>query len=411
MKTKLFFIALLSIFFNVNAQTAVNLSMGAAYADEVFYDFSTNQSNSYTASSWEIAFLRNNTYSFAIRINDGINIEVFQASNTATDYATIDVANEANWTPLYNDTTTWDYGAFDQGSATYGWGEYNATTHHVEGTATFVLKYSDGTYRKLFIEDYFGGYTFKYATWDATTSTWGADTSATVSNSSNPDNIFNYYSLSTSSEVIAEPVSTDWDIKFTKFTVDYPYNGTTIKYNVTGVLHHPDVTVAENIETGAGDPNTQNYSSDISTIGYDWKGYNGQGYAVETDLYYYVKDINNNVYRLHFTSFDGSSTGNLSFNSEDVTSLLGVTSLDNGDLFGFYPNPAQDQIEIIYENTNSNDVNISIYSITGQKVLEKKLNTSGFYNQKLDVSNLSKGNYLIHFQSGNQITTKKLILN
>ncbi|MBW2961804.1 T9SS type A sorting domain-containing protein [Mesonia aestuariivivens] len=57
------------------------------------------------------------------------------------------------------------------------------------------------------------------------------------------------------------------------------------------------------------------------------------------------------------------------------------------------------------------EVAITIYSITGRKVLEKQLKNDGFYHQKLDVSTLSRGSYLIKFQSGNQVTTKKLILN
>ena len=120
--------------------------------------------------------------------------------------------------------------------------------------------------------------------------------------------------------------------------------------------------------------------------------------------------MDNNVYRLHFASFDGQSTGNLSFNYEDVTSQMSTTTFENGDSFGFYPNPAKNEIEVLYENSQNANVNVAIYTITGQKVLEKELQNNGFYNQKLDVSQLSQGNYLIRFQSGNQTSTKKLIL-
>ena len=81
------------------------------------------------------------------------------------------------------------------------------------------------------------------------------------------------------------------------------------------------------------------------------------------------------------------------------------------DSFGFYPNPAQGQIEILYENQISTDVNVAIYSMTGQKVLEKELKNDGFYNQKLDISQLNTGNYVIKFSTGNQSTTKKLIVH
>lgn len=414
MKTKLLFIALFSITLISNAQQAVNLSMGAEYTNEVFYDFSENESYSYTAADWDIAFLRTSATSIGLRINS--NIELFEASNDENDWATVDVANEANWTQLYNSSEDWYDGAFSNASENtppfgYGWGIYDLGDHVVYGTIVFVLKYEDDTYRKFFIEQYAAGYTFKYATWDESTSTWSADVTATVSNSSNPDRIFNYYSLANDTEVVAEPATTDWDIKFTQYYTEINM-GTPVMYKVTGALQHPEVTVAENVETGNGDPNNQTYLSEINTIGRDWKSYNmaANAYDIAPDVYYYVKDIDNNVYRLHFTSFDGSSTGNLSFNVEDVTSQLSVTNFDNGDSFGFYPNPAQDQIEILYENQISTDVKVAIYSMTGQKVLEKELKNDGFYNQKLDISHLNTGNYVIKFSTDNQSTTKKLII-
>ena len=156
MKTKLFLVALLTSIFTINAQTQVDLSMGAGYENEVFYDFSTNTSQTFTASDWEIAFLRTSATGMAIRINDGIGIQVFEASNDSNDWATIDVANEANWTPLYNSDEEWFSGAFDNASENgqfgYGWGIYNSTNHHVKGTIIFVLKYADKTYRKFFVE-------------------------------------------------------------------------------------------------------------------------------------------------------------------------------------------------------------------------------------------------------------------
>ncbi|MBW2961803.1 HmuY family protein [Mesonia aestuariivivens] len=361
MKTKLFLTALITSIFSLNAQQAVDLSMGVDYEKEIFYDFSTNNSQTFTASNWEIAFLRNSMMNMAIRINDGIGIQVFEASNDSNHWSTIGdpVTNISNWTELFNSDTSWIDGAFQQGSATYGWGEYaGPPNHEVYGTVIFVLKYQDednddsnNIYRKLFIEEYLGGYTFKYATWDDDNETWSADITETVVNTSNPNNIFNYYNFTTEAEVVAEPAATEWDLKFTQFTTDYPSDGTTIKYVVTGALQNPNVTIAENVEVnGTGDPNDQTYLEEISTVGYDWKSFDMStfSYSVEPDLYYYVKDAENNVYRLHFTSFEGGSTGNLSFNAEDVTSQMSTTTFDNGDSFGFYPNPAKNEIELLY---------------------------------------------------------------
>lgn len=412
MYLKLSILTFFSFCLVATAQTTVNLSLDASYANEVYYKFSDNQSYDYTATDWEIAFLRNNQMNFAIRINDGIGLEVFEAANTPSDYATVDVSNIDNFTPLYNSDLNWYEGAFNNGSATYGFGEYNPANHHVEGTVTFLLKYADGNFKKLFIEDYFGGYTFKYATWDATTSSWSADTTKTVSNTSNPNNMFNYYNFSAASEVIAEPEATQWDLKFTKFTTDYAYSGGIMKYVVTGALHNPDLVVAENIEpNGNGDTSNLTYSDEINTIGYDWKSFSGTSYDLDPELFYYVKYLDGTVYRLHFTNFEGSSTGNIQFNYEDVTSQLNTVAFDVKNTFSIYPNPSRDkQINILTESNHANQV-IEIYNLLGKKVYATQLQNTGFTNQSLNLSSLAKGTYFIKYQTGNHSTTQKLILN
>jgi hypothetical protein len=114
---------------------------------------------------------------------------------------------------------------------------------------------------------------------------------------------------------------------------------------------------------------------------------------------------------MNFTSYEGGSTGNISFNKENVTSQLNTVNFENGDSFSFFPNPSEGQIEVLYENGINSEVKVAIYSFTGKKVYEKQLTAGGFYNEKLDLSHLSSGTYLIKFQSGTNSSTKKLIMN
>lgn len=414
MKTKLLFLwtVLFSVCVIQAQETTVNTSLGAGYSNQVYYKLSTQTETVVTANSWDIAMLRTSPYAFGVRVNGGIGIQVFEASNNPADWATIDLANEASWTKLYNSDTAWNEGAFQQGSATYGWGEYNVTTHHIEGTVIFVLKYSDGSYKKLIIEDFFSGYTFKYSSWDGTS--WSADETATVANTSNPNNKYNYYSLQNNQEVIVEPAVADWDFKFTRYYTDVQGQ----QYLVTGVLHSDEVEVSENDEPGGMPANpTLNYSTDINTIGYNWKTLNYQTftYDVDSDKAFYVKDSDDTVFRMYFTSFAGSSTGNLSFSFEDVTSSLSIEEVSEGLSVGIYPNPSTDKrVNLVYDvnKLQSTENEIQIYSMTGQLVHQSNLkSTSGFYNKTLDLYNLETGVYIMKFISGSQSVSKKLILN
>lgn len=411
MKQQLTFLCLFAFgFFATAQQTTVNLSLQPDYTDQVYYQFSTNTSQTFSAASWDIAFLRTNAMSTGIRVNDGAGIKVYEASNNVADWGTIDPANSGNWTELFNSDTTWTIGAFDQGSATYGWGDYNSANHHVEGSVIFVLEYADGSFKKFMAEDYFGGYTFKYADWNATNSIWEADETYVFSNATNPNSQFNYFSLTTDSEVLAAPEMGNWDLVFKKFTTDV---GGGMMYPVTGALHNSNVTVAENSEPN-GTPDTSNlqFSEEINTIGYDWKNFDGSSYILDADNYFYLKYADGTVYRFHFLTFEGGSTGNLSFEYEDVTNLMSTTVFDAENSFRIFPNPSTDgRVQVLYENNQANgNGSVAVFSLTGKKVFETQLKNNGFYNQTIDLSMLSSGVYLMKFQVGDYSDTKKIIL-
>ncbi len=410
MKTTLFFsiFSFLLVQSTFSQETTVNLSLGSGYTSQVYYKLNTKTETIVAANSWDLAFFRASNYDHGIRVNDGIGIEVFEAANQATAWNTIDITNEAAWSRLYNSDTDRINGAFMQGSATYGWGEYNTATHHITGTIIYVLKYTDGSYKKFICEDFYGGYTIKYASWNG--SDWSEDESAVISNSNNSNNTYNYFSLQNDNEVIVEPAATDWDFVFTKYFTDV----STSKYNVTGVLSSDNITVA----TATGDTtNNLSYSEAINTIGYNWKSLNYTTYTYEVDsnLKFYVKDKDEKIYKLYFTEFVGSSTGNLAFNFEDVTQTLGIEEVGENIAFGIYPNPVRSdkKINIIFDvnKVNKNENKIEIYNLSGQKVLATTItNSLGFYNKEINLSSLNSGIYMLKFTSGNYQKTKKIVI-
>jgi hypothetical protein len=410
MKIKLFFsiFSFLLVLSTYSQETTVNLSLGASYVNQVYYKLSDKTETSVVANSWDLAFFRASSMNHGIRVNDGIGIEVFEAANEATKWNTINITNEASWSKLYNSDAERIKGAFMKGSATYGWGEYNQATHHITGTIIYVLKYTDGSYKKFICEDFYGGYTIKYASWDG--SVWSEDKSAVIANSNNSDHTYNYFSLQSDNEVIVEPAASDWDFVFTKYYTDVQNT----KYNVTGVLSSDNITVA----TATGDTaNSLSYSEEINTIGYNWKSLNYTTYAyeVDTDRKFYVKDKDEKIYKVYFTEFDGGSTGNLAFNFEDVTQTLGTEEVGENIAFGIYPNPVSfdKKINIIFDvnKVNKNENKVEIYNLVGQRVLKTSItNSLGFYDKEISLSNLNSGIYMLKFTSGNYQKTKKIVI-
>ena len=407
--------ALLATTFALAQEITVDINMGAGYPNEVYFDLSTETSTTYTAADWDIAFLSNNNFDLGIRVNDGVGIKVYEVANTPAGYDTVDVTDQADWVQLYNDPTALKNGAFQQASAPFGWGNYNPSTNTVEGEIVFVLEYADGTFRKLFFESYLFGYTFKCATWNG--SAWSADITETLENSSNPDRIYNYYSLVNETALVGEPAEGEWDFVFRRWLAFIDPPG---QYNpVTGVFQSPTVTVAQVEETGTPQPNGLDYSEDANTIGWDWKSFSGTGFTVDSDQKFYVRNEDPDtgdvtVYRIYFTDFEGTSTGNLQFVYEDATALLGIEDVTNTISFGMYPNPSTNgKITILIDiATNVGENNsIAITNINGATVLKSNItNQGGFYQKDLDVSSLQSGVYLVTFTSGTASVTKKLII-
>jgi len=399
---------------DANGYTQVDLSMGSGYQNRVFFSLPGNNIVSQPANSWDVAFYRNSAMNFGTRINDAKDILVYQASNNLADWDNINVANVSNWgEPLYNpdQTTTIQEGAFEQGTAPYGWGQYNGANHHIEGTIIFVLKYPNDTYIKFAIQDYFGGYTFKYSKWNGTT--WDATQTKTLANGTD-DAYFNYFSFTTNDKVAnLEPAKTAWDLMFTKY---YTFYNNIMMYPLSGVIQNPSITVAKvQPETQATStftaPASTAFSANITSIGHSWKPVSG----VYSDVVYYIKK-GSDYYRMYFVSNGGQSTGNMYFKYKNITSTLGVTDMANKKAsFGIYPNPttADKHVTVLFDvkEKANNKGNVEVYDLSGKKVYTAELtNQTGFYKQDLNLSHLTAGNYLVKITFGGSTETKKLIV-
>ncbi len=296
---------------NNSGTTDVSISMGPNYMNDVFYGLNDNTITEVNRTNWDIAF---GTFvmSPSIIINGGNGVVLYEVSKDTNDwYNPVDTSEISSWPKLNNSLQTWDIGAFSAnmgGGFDFGWGVYlGAPSHNVVGNSVFLIKLPDNSAKKILIRmknGYQNSVNFVYANID------GSDEiNVTISDNNYATKEYVYYSLSSNSVIDREPAKENWDLLFTQ------YYDTQINYIVTGVLSKPGVTIAKvtGVAPTAADTTMADYSSSISTIGYDWKQIDMMTYqySLADNVSYFVKTTTNHVYQIYFTRFDGSATGNI----------------------------------------------------------------------------------------------------
>ena len=395
--------ALILSFFLYSSTFAQNtqLSLNTGYTNQSFYSMQNGEALNVSNDDWDIAF-STESFSSTIRTNDGKGVELYTYhlgdTSAWNDINNNSVNNLTN--NMFNSDTSWSFGAFDKnqlGGFDYGWGVYNIQTHHLIGDSLFILKTVNGSWKKLWIKSkILGEYHIKYANLDNTNE---IDITIPALNYSSKN--FVYYSLDNDQLLDREPNSDDWDITFTKYTTLYPTSqGTFVPYSVTGVFNNEGIEVAQadNISSPLtyNDYTLHSFSDAINTIGFDWKVFQGS-YTIVSDRCYFVRDKSNNIWRLAFTNFEGTSTGNIEFNSQLIQSteaedLSQITSL------AIYPNPASNQqdITLVYElAANYSQAEISMSDISGKKVYASQIKSLGLSTHTINTSNLESGIYML----------------
>jgi hypothetical protein len=120
---------------------------------------------------------------------------------------------------------------------------------------------------------------------------------------------FTFFSFNTNSTIIIEPPKSEWDIVFTQYL-----EALSTPYLVTGVLLNRYNTYATMDSSKTFSEITYDYaitktlSSNINTIGYNWKEYdfNTSSYIVFPKMNYIIKDNKGYYYKLHFIDFYNS---------------------------------------------------------------------------------------------------------
>lgn len=111
----------------------------------------------------------------------------------------------------------------------------------------------------------------------------------------------------------------------------------------------------------------------------------------------------NTIVQLVIEGRNNATSESFWFDNIEFLGTIGVDNLSVGQ-FGVYPNPAADSYIHVISKINGLK-NIMIYDVLGIQVLKTTLN-----GERLDISNLNSGVYIIKIEQGKSSIAKKLVI-
>jgi hypothetical protein len=89
--------------------------------------------------------------------------------------------------------------------------------------------------------------------------------------------------------------------------------------------------------------------------------------------------------------------------------FVGIKETSLNSNFSIYPNPANNNLNVMLSNGKSENITVKIINNIGQIVKTINLGNSTDINQQIDLSDLSKGIYVVKTTIGNATASKKLV--
>lgn len=400
----------------LSAQTLDTVSMGAGYANQVWYKIDTDVETKQVRTNWDLAFSARR-FDAAVWSNPRINVYRAQAAASTFATMTVDTLTLLDRHIQYNSDTSWLYGALNRsgdGVFDYGWGNYSLQSKNVTGDSVYVLKLASGVWKKFLIERmvYDTMWILRHANLDGSN-----DRRDTIKKSNYMGKGFAYFDFASNTVRNREPAA--WDVTFWQYNSLTPdANGVMTPYVLTGLMHNLNVTVAKRIsrDTASDVYTGVPFKKEINTIGAEWKNFNmtTNAWTVSDSSTFFVKLTNGKLYKIVFTKFGGSSTGNFIFTREYIAQLTSTTEkVENNASLVVSPNPATDgNISVVFDLAKSaNNVDFQLINLAGQVVYNEKLGAAnGLQTFNLPYLNLQSGMYLARLTFDGQQKTVKLIV-
>ncbi|WP_197077348.1 zinc-dependent metalloprotease family protein [Lacinutrix sp. Hel_I_90] len=119
------------------------------------------------------------------------------------------------------------------------------------------------------------------------------------------------------------------------------------------------------------------------------------------------------TWNLVFVDFNNGNTGMVNEWSIELcttTVTLGVEAFNIENSLSIYPNPNNGEFTVKF-NGATNKVQVQVFDIRGRSVLNNAFeNTSGVFNETINLGNVQSGMYLLNVNDGSRTITKKIIV-
>lgn len=303
------------------------VSMETDHGSDVYYNFTQGVVKSISRNTWDLAF-STPVQTAVIRINEGADAELYCVADTAA-WSTYTSFNAVEYEELLNSKSDWSLGAFnvnhDPGNIfNYGWGTYAMADHNVHGDSLYVIRLTDGSFKKMVIKKKIGATDVYMLRWANIDGSEQVDTSFSCAPYASTKH-FIHYSLTGSEVVEVEPDMSEWDLLFTRYNTMIPTGPSTfMKYPVTGVLSNPDISsakamgvppVSATLADAAG-----GFINEADVIGYDWKVSDPVTHEISLvdSLSYFVQSVDGNTYQLYFSEYGGMGQGTITIKTRLV---------------------------------------------------------------------------------------------
>ncbi len=166
-------------------------------------------------------------------------------------------------------------------------------------------------------------------------------------------------------------------------------------------------TVVLNWHT-ASEQNNAGFEVQRSRDGENWEALTfvtGQGFSSSGGFYTYTDEhpaYNLNYYRLKQMDFGGSFEFSKVINIEIGNNNAGLT---------LFPNPATREVSLTLETDFEGAAILKIYNLIGEKIDSRMMFSAGkFYHDRIDLTGLTEGTYLLSVLAGDRHYQERLIV-